>query len=308
MFTFLAQHANLEMDRQVVTTNGPDVLCNPPLDISRLAPSDHEEADMRMMLHLADAYSEGFRKFLLRTVDTDVVVLSVAAAAKLKIQELWIAFGTGKHLRYIPAHEIAVSPGPSKSQALPFFHTFTGCDTVSAFHTKGKKTAWATWKVYEDVTATLLTLSTGPAQIKEDVAVLERFTILIYDHASSLMDIDKARQEMFTKKGRAIEAIPPTRAALVQHIKRAVYQGGHCWGKAFEVVMTMPSPESWGWIDPPNWKPRWTTLPEASKSSRELIRCGCKLEKGCRGRCKCKKAALKCTALCQPCGGQNCDV
>ena len=23
---------------------------------------------------------------------------------------------------------------------------------------------------------------------------------------------------------------------------------------------------------------------------------------------ECKKAALKCTALCQPCGGQNCDV
>ena len=198
-----------------VTTNGPDVLCNPSLDISRLAP-DHEEADTRMMLHLADAYSEGFRKFLLRTVDTNVVVLSVAAAAKLKIQELWIAFGTGKHLRYIPAHEIAVSLAPSKSQALPFFHAFTGCDTVSAFHTKGKKTAWETWKVYEDVTATLLTLSTGPAQIKEeDVAVLERFTLLIYDHTSSLMDIDKARQEMFTKKGRAIEAIPPTRSALV---------------------------------------------------------------------------------------------
>ena len=45
--------------------------------------------------------------------------------------QLWIAFGTGKHLRYIPAHEIATSLGAEKAQALPMFHAFTGCDTVS---------------------------------------------------------------------------------------------------------------------------------------------------------------------------------
>ena len=43
-------------------------------------------------------------------------------------------------------------------------------------------------------------------------------------------------------------------------------------------------------------------LPEASTASRELIHCGCK--KGCTGRCKCKKVALKCTALCQ-CSGEH---
>ena len=37
-------------------------------------------------------------------------------------------------------------------------------------------------------------------------------------------------------------------------------------------------------------------LPEASTASRELIHYGYK--KTCTGHCKCKKAALKCTALC----------
>ena len=46
-------------------------------------------------------------------------------------------------------------------------------------------------------------------------------------------------------------------------------------------------------------------LPEASTASRELIHCGCK--KGCTGHCKCKNAALKCTALCQ-CSGEHCDL
>lgn len=47
-----------------------------------------------MIPHLKDAVSEGFQRILLRTVDTDVVVLAVAAAAKIEISELWVAFGT----------------------------------------------------------------------------------------------------------------------------------------------------------------------------------------------------------------------
>jgi uncharacterized ParB-like nuclease family protein len=50
----------------------------------------------------------------------------------------------GKDLRWIPIHDIVRSLGP-RSKALPFFHAFTGCDTVSAFVGKGKKTAWQAW-------------------------------------------------------------------------------------------------------------------------------------------------------------------
>lgn len=50
-----------------------------------------------------------------------------------------------------------------------------------------------------------------------------------------------------------------------------------------------------------SWEPLWTTLPQATDACRELLRCGCR--KGCGGHCKCRKAALKCTSLCQ-CDGQ----
>ena len=69
---------------------------------------------------------KGFRKILLHTVDTDVVSLAVKAAAKLDIQELWVAFGTAKKFRYILVHEISLSLCPDKSQALPMFHAYTG--------------------------------------------------------------------------------------------------------------------------------------------------------------------------------------
>ena len=73
-----------------------------------------------------------------------------------------------------PIHEIVASIGPSKSQALPMFHAYTGCDTVSSFATRGKKSAWDTWRVFEEATATFLVLSTGPDQVNDDnVATLD---------------------------------------------------------------------------------------------------------------------------------------
>ena len=142
-------------------------------------------------------------------------------------------------------YEIVASIGPSKSQVLSMFHAYTGCDTVSSFATRGKKSAWDTWRVFEEVTATFLVLSTEPDQVNDDdVATLERFTILLYDRTSSSVNVNEARKQLFTKKGRAIDAIPPTRAALVQHIKRAVYQGGHCWGKVLQAFPHIPTPEN----------------------------------------------------------------
>ncbi len=37
--------------------------------------SDHEEADTRMCIHIQDAMQKGAKKILLRTVDTDVIVI-----------------------------------------------------------------------------------------------------------------------------------------------------------------------------------------------------------------------------------------
>ena len=74
--------------KQIVTTNGNDILCIPPQDTSSLAPCKHNEIGTQMFVHLADADTKGFNKVLLRTVDTDVVVLVVTAAARINVQEV----------------------------------------------------------------------------------------------------------------------------------------------------------------------------------------------------------------------------
>jgi len=55
--------------KQLVTTLGYDVLCNPPNDsiTAALSPCTQEEADTRMLLHLHTAYAvwQGCQKIVL---------------------------------------------------------------------------------------------------------------------------------------------------------------------------------------------------------------------------------------------------
>ena len=113
----------------ILSTAGDSVLCCPTICTESLSPCSHEEADTRMLLHAADA-AKTLKHVMIRTVDTDVVVLAVAFLEQLHLDTLWIAFGVGKNFHYIAAHDIAVALGTKRSSALPVFHALTGCDNV----------------------------------------------------------------------------------------------------------------------------------------------------------------------------------
>ncbi len=57
--------------------------------------------------------------------------------------------------------------------------------------------------------------------------VTEQFVTLMYDHTSTCKSTNDARKDLFTRKGRAIDAILPTADALLQHVKRSAYQAGY---------------------------------------------------------------------------------
>ena len=180
LFSFLATSVTaLDTDKQIISTHRSNVLCIQPRDISCLVPCTHEEADTRILLHLDDAVKEGYTKVSIRTVDTDVLVLAVTAAQRLNIAELWVAFGAGKTFRYLAAHEMAKALGPDRCIALPMFHAFTGCDTVSSFCGRGKKTAWDTWKNFDDVTRAFCVLVATPDAIDNWMDHLEGFVVLL---------------------------------------------------------------------------------------------------------------------------------
>ena len=98
--------------------------------------------------------------------DTDVEVLAVAAAQRLRSSEIWIEFDTGKSFRFLPAHEMTTVLGPDGCTTLPIFHAFTRCNTVPWFGGSGKRTAWDTWRAYDDITQAFSYLSNTPESIE----------------------------------------------------------------------------------------------------------------------------------------------
>jgi hypothetical protein len=196
--------------------------------------------------------------------------------------------------------------GTEKCRALRFFHALSGCDTVSAFALKGKKSFWDTWSRCSEITECFAILSSQPTinDVESLLKHVERFIVILYDRGSKASSVNEARMEMFSKQGRGMEAIPPTQSALLQHMKRAVYQAGYCWAQSLKALQVLPSVEEWGWsVTKDGCFPYWTNIAQASEACYELIKCGCK--KGCGSKaCKCVKANLKCTALCKC--GDNC--
>ena len=119
-----------------------------------------------------------------------------------------------------------------------------------------------------ELTEALLKLSSAPEFIPGDVVhTIERFVFLVYDRTSTCTDIDKA----CTKHD--VQLIPPTKAALEEHIKRAAYQAGHAWGQMLLPALVLPPATSWGWIKSGEgvYKPYWTSLHEAAHTRCELL-------------------------------------
>jgi len=93
----------------------------------------------------------------------------VAVVQHLAQIELWIAFGCGTDFSYIPVHEICDSLGAQRSLALPVFHAYTDCDTVSHVVQVGKKTAWKVWnQTHDEFTTIFYELHNAPEQIAEE--------------------------------------------------------------------------------------------------------------------------------------------
>ena len=77
---------------QIIVTHHKEVLCTHSRTTASLSPCTQEEADTRILLHVSDAVTHGYGKVMVRTVDSDVLVLAISAVQQLNIDELWIAF------------------------------------------------------------------------------------------------------------------------------------------------------------------------------------------------------------------------
>ena len=96
--------------------------------------------------------------------------------------------------------------------------------------------------------------------------------ILLFSCIIERQCVHDARKAVFTKKGRSIDAIPPTAAALV-HTPREWHIGWICMGQSITPAPATPSPAEWGWkrSATQSWDIIWTTLEDASKPTAHQV-------------------------------------
>ena len=253
-----------------------------------LAPCNHMEADSTIMVHVVDAKMSNSRYWCRCACSS----CSATARKSITLDCIW-------YWQELPLHPcswdmcITWSTEISSTSHVSCFHRLRHCILVCP---SGKKTAWKLWATHDEFTANFYELHNSPQQIAEETeASFGYFTILLYDMTATCISINEVWKLPFTHKGRQMSALPPTKAALQQHSRRAVLQGGHIWASTTVPYRQMPSPAVWGWTCPEQWKPLWTHLPEARVSCPELRKCARRSR--CRN-CKCVKAQLKCTVYC----------
>ena len=124
--------------KEVFVTSDINVLTNG--SSHDMSPCDHEEADTRLLVYLGDALKNGCSTCVVRTVDTDVVVILIGNFHHLisinPSVRIWVAFGAGNAFTYFHINYIYHSLG-RRSLWLPCVHSFSGCDTTSGFLARG---------------------------------------------------------------------------------------------------------------------------------------------------------------------------
>ena len=101
LFEFFSQKivsANYSDGTETFVTSGMRVLTKGTA--RQMMSSDHEEADTRLLVHMIDSLSAGCGTYLVRTVDTDVVILVGKFHYLLRLNvsaKIWVTFGTGKN-------------------------------------------------------------------------------------------------------------------------------------------------------------------------------------------------------------------
>ena len=188
-------------------------------------------------------------------------------------------------------------------------HAITGCDTVSALFSVGKRSAL---EVLEKNDCSFLDIFQAADASHEQIAMAgERFVLKLYNAKEICPSLDdwrylKYHQVMKQNKKKKtgltsfrLESLPPTSAAMKYHSYRAYLTVQEWLGNPLLA-------NDWGWESIDGMlSPICTDRPAATHSILRMVSCGCKT--GCGKRCSCRKAGLDCSPMCSSCIGQSCS-
>ena len=268
--------------------------------------SIHEEADNRIVAHVNDLIEEGHNSVVIRTGDSDIVVILLSYMEYFLSKEpsfiVYVEFKASGKRKVFNLLQCFISLGSNICNALPFFHCFTGADSTNSFFKISKKvwfSSWMKFPSFEELCNMFKQLSNCPAKntITDCQQIIQRFVIFTYSPNSlNLFDIDELRMHLFEKRSSSdLKCLPPSSDALELHCLRSAYQSGWIWGNTLRQCVP-PSPTSWGWTsEKGNLQLQWSSVLDESLQKAIAI-CHCRTAK-CN-TCKCAKNNMRCLTFC----------
>ena len=131
---FLSEHliANAPANKVLVIAGGfndkEKAQCSNEETDSSIFYAAHEEADTRIVYHCIASPCETVVE---SARDTDVLLLLVAHAAKIRSAKIWMMAGTAAHRKFFNVRAISENLQVGSLSSLLPFHALTGCGTTS---------------------------------------------------------------------------------------------------------------------------------------------------------------------------------
>ena len=122
-------------------------------------------------------------------------------------------------------------------------HTFTGCDSTSAFYGKGKKKAFDIVEKEPKFQRVFTTVGSDFTLVDGLEESLEEFVCHLYGHPGN--DVNHLRYKLFCSLSTSEQSLPPCKNALIQHSRRANFQAA-IHRKALTSCILAPPPDGHG--------------------------------------------------------------
>ena len=207
--------------------------------VMELESSNHIEADTRLILEASKSPND----VVIRSADTDVLMLMCYAQIKLDIRQKWMMMIDKE--TYVDIEDIRSYFGDELCLILPAYHSITGCDTTSFPANVGKLRPFN--KMMKHQSMNLL------RNLGEDVnSFLDLSDALMFYHTVMYggkpnETITDTRVRMFkSQKEKSSVNLIADEASVTQHLLRADLQT-YIWKQCTFQNMTIPSIEGRGW-------------------------------------------------------------
>ena len=168
-------------EKKVVAANNNSILSN----FDNMKYKEHiaywtiEKTNQRIIRHVINCAKNNFQNIVICSADTDVSVLLkslLPLIQKIKSCNINCKFGIGYNQRYYNVGLLSEERSDDVRKAILFFHTLTGCDTVSSFCNHRKSAFFDAPLSYIEIE-----LYNKPTYIKEkQMFAKERFVVLAY--------------------------------------------------------------------------------------------------------------------------------